>query len=171
MKAIPRRILATFLTTCTMVAPAAAQKSPLYAGLRVGDLSADFSGFEDTTAIGLMLGYDLHSDSNGALTLETEFTKTVSDGNIRGDGGWDARALGAYAAYRTAGNVYIKAKAGYLDPTIDHSSRRQLNADDAGFAYGAGGGWRVNGKAALEVEYTSMSDDLSFVSLAYVTHF
>lgn len=170
MKAL-RSMLATFLTTCAMIAPAAAQESPLYAGLRVGNLSADFPGFEDTTAICLVLGYDLHSDSSGALALESEFTKTVSDGDIRGDGGWDAHTLGAYAAYRTAGNVYVKAKAGYLDPTINHSSGRLPNADDAGFSYGAGGGWRLNGKAALEVEYTSLSDDLAFVSLAYVTHF
>jgi outer membrane immunogenic protein len=166
-----RCVLFTLLTTCVTVAPVAAEESPLYAGLRVGSLSTDFPGFEDTAAIGLMFGYDLHTDPNGTLAVEAEITRTITDGDVSGGDGWDARGVGAYAAYRTAGDVYVKAKAGYLDQSINQGGGRTLNADDAGFAYGAGGGWRINSKAGLELEYTSMSDDLSFLSLAYVTHF
>lgn len=166
-----RCALFTLLTTFVVAAPVVAEESPLYAGLRVGSLSADLPGLEDTAAIALTFGYDVRTDPNGALAVEAEISRTITDGDISGGGGWDARTAGAYAAYRTAGAVYVKAKAGYLDQSINQSGGSTLNADDAGFTYGAGGGWRINSKAGLELEYTSMSDDLRFLSLAYVTHF
>lgn len=159
----------TLLTAC-LVTPVSAQESPLYTGLQVGRLTADFPGFGDATSLGIMLGYDLHRDENGALALETGFTTTIVDGDISGGGGWDADAIAAYGAFRTAGNIYIKAKAGLLKQDIERSGG-PLNARDSGLTYGAGVGWRVNSKAGLEIEYTLMSDDLSCLSLTYVTHF
>jgi outer membrane immunogenic protein len=165
-----RYLLAALAAAC-LVAPAAAEESSLYGGLAIGKLSADFSRFEDTSSIGATLGYDLYQDPNGSLALETEFTTTLADGDIRGVGGWDARTIAAYAAYRTAGNVYLKVRAGILNQNISASGGGPLNPDDTGFSYGAGVGARLNSKAALEVEFTGLSDDLDFISLAYVTHF
>jgi Outer membrane protein beta-barrel domain len=159
------------VTAACLVTPAAAEESALYGGLALGKLSADFSRFEDTSNIGAILGYDLYRDPNGSLALEAEFTTTLTDGDIRGGGGWDARTVGAYGAYRTAGKVFLKVKAGILDQHIGASGGGPLNANDTGFSYGAGVGARLNSKAALEVEYTGLSDHLGLISLAYVTHF
>lgn len=159
------------VTGACLITPAAAEESALYGGLAVGKLSADFSRFEDTSGVGAILGYDLYQDPNGNLALETEFTTTLTDGDIRGGGGWDAHTVGAYAAYRTAGNVFLKVRAGILDQHVGASGGGPVNANDTGFSYGAGVGARLNSKAALEVEYTSLSNDLGFISLAYVTHF
>jgi opacity protein-like surface antigen len=158
------------LAVC-VVAPAVAQQSPLFLGLKVGTLDADLSGFRNTEAAGVMLGYDLHADLDGALALETEFTTTITDGKI-GGGGWDADTIAAYVAYRTAQSVYVKAKVGILRRDMNRSGGSGANnGTDSDFAYGAGVGWRINGKAALEIEYALLSGDLSFLSLAYVNHF
>lgn len=159
------------VTAACLVTPAAAQESALYGGLALGKLSADFSRFEDTSSIGAILGYDFYQDPNGSLALEAEFTTTLTDGDIRGGGGWDARTIGTYAAYRTAGNVFLKVRAGILDQHVNASGAGPLNSNDTKFSYGAGVGAHLNSKAALEVEYTGLSDNLGFISLAYVTHF
>ncbi|HEX9812608.1 MAG TPA: outer membrane beta-barrel protein [Burkholderiales bacterium] len=153
-----------------LAAPATAEESPLYGGLRIGSVAADFAGFGKATNLGIVLGDDLSRDQDGALALETEFTTTLSDGSVAGGGKWDADTIAAYAAYRTAGSAFVKAKLGFLHQDIDRSGG-PVNADDSGIAYGAGVGVRLSGKATLEVEYTRMSSDLGFLSLAYLTHF
>ena len=153
-----------------LTAPVLAAESPLYIGLKIGTLEADFAGFGKATNLGVMLGYDLHHDQNGTFAIETEFTTTISDGSVAGGGAWDADTIAATAAYRTAGSAYVKAKIGILRQDLNRSGGT-LNAADSGIAYGAGVGARVNRKVMLEVEYTRLSRDLSFLSLAYITHF
>lgn len=148
--------------------------SPLYFGAEVGMLDADIGGFDDAINAGLIVGYDLFSDSRGALSVEGEFTTTLSDGDITGGGEWDAETLAAYAAFRTAGELYVKAKAGFLDQDIKRAGGAGAtitNGDDSGFAFGVGGGWQLKRDAAFELEYTVMSDELTFLSLGYVTRF
>lgn len=165
------RLVTIVLPFTCLAAPAGADESALYGGLRFGTIAADLPNFGDTTGLGVTLGYDIHADANGTLALETDYSTTVADGDAGAGGGWDADSIAAYGAYRTAGDVYVKAKAGFLEQDINRSGGGQPSFDDTGFAYGAGVGWRYNSKAALEVEYTSMSDELSFFSFAYVTHF
>lgn len=166
-----RKYTLIVLLAAFVAAPAAAQESPFYIGVKVGSLSADFPGFQDANNLGVVFGSDLHKDSSGSLALEAEYTRTIGDGNISGDGGWDAHTFAAYGAYRTAGGVYVKAKAGFLDQHVDRSGPGPGQGNDSGIAFGAGVGWRLNSKAALEVGYTIMSNDLSFLSLGYSTHF
>jgi hypothetical protein len=153
-----------------LTASAMAEESPLYGGLRIGTLEADFAGFSKATNVGILLGYDLKRDPNGTLSLEAEATTTLSDGSIAGGGKWDADTVSASAAYRTAGSAFVKAKIGFLRQNI-HRSGGPLNADDSGITYGAGVGARTNSKALLEVEYSRLSSDLSFLTLSYITHF
>lgn len=149
---------------------AIAEESPLYGGFRIGTLEADFAGFSKATNVGILLGYDLNRDQNGTLALEAEATTTLSDGSITGGGKWNADTILASAAYRTAGSAFVKAKVGFLRQDIQRSGG-PLNADDSGIAYGAGVGARINSKAMLEVEYSHLSSDLSFLALSYITHF
>lgn len=153
-----------------LAAPAVAEESPLYGGLRIGTLDADFAGSGKATNVGIVFGYDIDRDRRGTLAIEAEATATLADGSVPGGGNWDADTIAASAAYRTAGSAYVKAKVGFLRQDV-HRSGGPLNADDSGIAIGAGGGVRLNSKAMLEIEYTLMSDDLSYVSLGYMTHF
>jgi outer membrane immunogenic protein len=171
-----RLVFATALAGC-LAAPAAMAQgtSPLHFGAKVGVLDPDIGGFDDALNLGVQVGYDLFSDSRGTLSVEGEFTTTLSDGDVAGGGEWDADTLAAYGAFRTAGDVYLKAKAGFLDQDIKRAGGSGgaviTNGDDSGFAFGVGGGWRTNRNAAFELEYTVMSDELTFLSLGYVTRF
>jgi len=94
------------------------------------------------------------------------------DGEI-GNADWDIETLTAYLAYRTAGNIFLKAKAGYgwWDVNVDGGAPRGFEDDDWDFAFGAGVGYRLSSKAGLEVEYTVIQDDIDFLSLGFFTRF
>lgn len=153
---------------------AAQQPSPFYLGAKAIIVDPDFSGFDEAFNIGVVGGYDLYTTPRLILSVEGEFTTTLSDGDISGGGEWDVDTLAVYGVLRTPGEFYVKAKAGFLDQDIKAAGTGVIlpgSADDSGFAYGVGGGWRMNRSAALEIEYTAASDDLSFFSVDYVFRF
>lgn len=165
--------LALIALAAALAQPAQAQEfSPWYLGLKAGTMDADASGFKEAGNIAVFGGYDLHRDANGSLALEGEYSRTVSDGDTPG-GGWDINTWAVYGAYRTAGSVFLKAKAGYLNEHVSVSGvgGNSVAGSDSGFSFGAGGGFRISNKAAFEIEYTVIEDDINFFSIAYFTHF
>lgn len=152
--------------------PAHAQQpgNPIYFGAKLGFMDPD-DGDEATNA-GVLVGYTLMEDRNGAFAVEGEYTRTFDDGEI-GNADWDIETLTAYLAYRTAGNIFLKAKAGYgwWDVNVDGGAPRGFEDDDWDFAFGAGVGYRLSSKAGLEVEYTVIQDDIDFLSLGFFTRF
>lgn len=145
--------------------------SPWYLGLKAGWMDADASNFDEATNLGLYGGYTLHDDASGRFALEGEYTRTISDGDIPG-GGWDIETLAVYGAYRTAGPWFLKIKAGYLDEDISVSAGgSSIAGSDSGFSFGAGAGVRLSNKAAFELEYTVIEEDVNFFSIGYLTHF
>lgn len=170
-----RYLLASAFAGClAFSAAASAQDAPFYLGVKVGSMDADFSGFDRAVNVGLNIGYELLRDTRGALAIEGEYTTTASDGDISGGGEWDADTLAVYAAYRTAGDLYVKGKAGYLNQDVKGTGGGASNitsGDESGFSYGIGAGWRLDRKSALEIEYTVASDELKFISLGYIARF
>lgn len=145
--------------------------SPWYLGLKAGWMDADASNFDEATNLGLYGGYTLHDDASGRFALEGEYTRSISDGDIPG-GGWDIETLALYGAYRTAGPWFLKIKAGYLDEDISVSAGgSSIAGSDSGLSFGAGGGVRLSNKAAFELEYTVIEEDVNFFSIGYLTHF
>lgn len=172
------RRLQVFVFTAVMgvCTAAAAQENPLYFGLKAGQMDLDASGFDNSSNFGLMLGYDLYRDANGALAVEAEYTHDISKGdvNVSGVGGnWKIETLAGYGAYRTAGPVYLKAKAGYLreDISVSGISGNTVSGKDSGFSFGAGVGYHFNSKTGIELEYTVIEEDVNFLSIGYFTHF
>lgn len=155
-----------------VAAPSYAQSySPWYLGLKVGQMDADVSGFDEATNAGIYGGYTLHDDSNGRFAIEGEYTRSIADGDLPG-GEWDIETLAAYGAFRTAGPVFLKIKAGYLREDVSVSSGNfSVSGKDSGLSFGAGGGFRLGEKAAFELEYTVIEDDVNFFSIGYLTHF
>lgn len=157
--------------------PAQAQQpsNPLYFGAKIGLMDPDVRGFDEATNLGLFVGYTLIQDTRGSLALEGEYTRTFSDGDVNRAGvrtDWDIETLAAYLAYRTAGDVYLKAKAGY--GWWDVSVGRGVTAaedDDWDLTFGAGVGFRLTRKAGIEVEYAVIQEDINFLSLGFFTHF
>ncbi|MFL6624030.1 MAG: porin family protein [Sulfurifustis sp.] len=160
----------------TICAAAAAQESPLYFGLKAGQMDIDQSGFDTSSNFGLLLGYDLFRDVNGSLAIEAEYTRDISKGDVQigaANGDWKIETLAAYGAYRTAGPIYLKAKAGYLSEDISVSgvSGTGVSGNDSGFSFGAGVGYYFNRKTGIEFEYTVIEQDVNFFSIGYFTHF
>lgn len=168
-------LVASAFASCLAFSTAAmAQDAPFYLGVKIGSMDADFSGFDRAVNLGVNAGYELLRDTRGALAIEGEYTTTASDGDISGGGEWDADTLAIYAAYRTAGDLYVKGKAGYLNQDIKGTgagAARITSGDDSGFSYGIGAGWRMDRKSSFEIEYTATSDELTFISLGYITRF
>lgn len=154
---------------------AAPPLNPIYFGIKAGTMDADADGFKDASNLGLFAGYTFTQDATGELSAEGEYTRTFDKGDVRAGpvrGDWDVESLAGYLAYRTAGSVYVKAKGGYLwrDISVDGLGRG-IEGSDTGFSYGAGVGGRFSNKAGIEIEYTVIDDDISFLSLGYFTHF
>ena len=153
-----------------LVMPSYAQSvSPWYLGLKVGWMELDAPSTDDATNLGLYGGYTLMEDTNGQFAVEAEYTRSISDGEV-GSAGWDIETISAFGAYRTAGPWFLKLKAGWTDIDLSTGSGgRSIN--DSDFSFGAGGGVRLSNKAAFELEYTVIEDDVNFFSIGYLTHF
>jgi hypothetical protein len=85
--------------------------------------------------------------------------------------------LGAYAAYRSSGNLYLKAKVGYMKETYNDSSSFRIShsknsTSDSGLAGGIGAGYKFE-QSRVELEYTAKSGpmDLRYLSMGYFLSF
>jgi outer membrane immunogenic protein len=164
-----------FMSLCVTVA-AGAEENPIYFGIKAGAMIADVGGFDKANNLGLSLGYDVYRDVSGAFSLEGEYTRTFSKGDVNiggAHGDWKIETLAGYGAYRTAGDLYLKAKIGYLreNATVSGVDNTSISGRDSGFSYGAGFGFRFNKKAGVEFEYTIIESDINFASVGYFTHF
>jgi hypothetical protein len=143
--------------------------NPVYFGAKLGMMDPDRG--DEATNVGLLAGYTLMEDRTGAFALEGEYTRSFDDGQVNGND-WDLETLAAYLAYRTTGDVFLKAKAGYgwWDVNVDGGAGG-FEGDDWDFTFGAGVGFRLSRKAGLELEYAVIQEDLDFLSLGFFTHF
>ncbi len=133
----------------------------LYLGGQGGLMSYDRPGFDDSVNAGFTLGYEFLGVGIGDIAVEGVYTTTVDEGDkLLGDWGIDTLAL--YGVMRTAGPIYLKAKAGVLNEDIDAGPESR---DDTGFSGGLGIGLSI-GIAQLEFEYTRIEKDIDFVGLA-----
>ena len=130
---------------------------------------------EAATNIGLMGGYLWSVTRAGSLAVEGEFTDTASRGNysLQGvDGTVAVQTLALYGAYRSPGTFYVKVKAGVLNEklSVARAHVSVVNSSDLRAAVGLGGGFNfgVNpGGSSLEIEYTLIEENVSFVSASY----
>ncbi|HKQ31394.1 MAG TPA: outer membrane beta-barrel protein [Burkholderiales bacterium] len=161
-----RHLFAIGLVAAATCMPAHAEVGP-YFGAKGGFMDIDAGGHDKALAGGGVIGYRFFDDQRGSGALEAEATLTVKDGDIDGGGDWEATTIGFYFAYRSIGELYFKGKAGFVDQDIDGTGGA---SDDTTFSFGFGGGWQIDRKSALEVEYTSY-DDLAFISVGFITRF
>jgi opacity protein-like surface antigen len=145
----------------------AAQAADAYAGVKAGFMLADTENQDAAFNIVGLFGTQLLDlgPKAGTLSAEGELSFTLIDGDLPNGNDWDVSTLGAYAVYRSAGDMYLKAKAGLLwrDTNYD-SSFTELSM-------GIGGGWRINKNMALEVEYTTIDDNIDMFSVGVNFHF
>jgi len=141
-----------------------------YAGVKIGQMMIDAGGYDDATNVGLVFGATLNEVQAGSLSIEGELTFSLVEGDVSFfgfDGDWDVLTLAGYGVYRSNGQLYFKGKAGllYEDVSVNVSGLPGVSGDDIGLSFGIGGGYKLNEKMNLELEYTIIESDLDFLSV------
>ena len=149
------------LAASVAVAPAA--MADMYFGVNAGPMMIDGASFDDPVNAGVMIGHEWGVVA-GDIGVQAEFTTTIEEGTLVAfpyafPVNIDTQAL--YAAFRTAGPVYLIAKAGVLREEVDIGG---FSESDSGLAGGVGVGFSV-GVAQLELEYTVVEEDVAYASL------
>lgn len=156
--------------TNPIISQAAGYPVEFYAGLKIGIMDADISGFDDATNVGITIGYNYNEN----IAIEGEFTTSSSDGDVTISGVpgiWDVNTVAVYGVYRIGQKFYFKAKAGYLHEEVTikvtggGASGLSIEGTDSGFSAGLGGGWRVTDHAFIEAEYTLIESDVNYFSI------
>jgi outer membrane immunogenic protein len=143
--------------------------SPAYAGewifgAKTGPMIVNNSKVKtDPTNVGVLFGYQ-QSVVLGDVALEGEVTTTTSKGEWKSTGKkFSADSQAAYVAFRSAGVVFITAKAGYMQAKVDGKTK-------GGSSYGIGAGIGF-GVAQVELEMARAAitpDNVTFVNLGVV---
>lgn len=141
-----------------------AEDEAWYAGVKAGQMKVDLPGYDTSLSVGGILGYKL----NNTLGIEGGYTTTGKDeGVVVGttQTKWDIDVVAVHLAYRTEGNFFAKGKAGalYQKVSVDNASANKPKSGGE-LSVGVGAGWRPFKDIALEVEYTFIEKDISFIS-------
>ena len=138
-----------------------------FVGVRAGvtDVSIDnFEVDESPSNAGLLLGYKLPFFLS-RISLEADFTRSVSDGEVAGsDLGVDSNGL--FLAYRTSGFFYLKGRVGLMKAELTGDFAESENGE----AYGVALGLRFASLAA-ELDHTVIDDDVGYTSVALIFNF
>ncbi|MDT3706062.1 MAG: hypothetical protein ROZ09_04495 [Thiobacillus sp.] len=147
------------------VAFAPAAMADLYFGANAGAMMIDGASYDDPVNAGVLIGKEWGVVA-GDIGVQAEFTTTINDGTYIGfpppyvhDVTIDTLAL--YGVFRTAGPIYLIAKAGVLHEEVEVGP---ASADDTGLAAGVGVGFSI-GVAQLELEYTQIEEDVGYLSV------
>lgn len=163
MKATQLLILAV-IALCS-IGTVYAEDEPWYAGVKAGRMKVDLSGYDNAIGVGGMLGYKL----NNTLGIEGGYTTTGEDSDVMvgtSQAQWDIDVVAVHLAYRTEGNFYAKGKVGALYQEVSVNLANAGEPKSGGeFTYGVGAGWRPFKDIALELEYTVIESDVSFISI------
>lgn len=138
-------------------------------GIKGGTMMNSASGASDATSIGFVTNFPL---SNKISSIEAEITTSITGGGVGGgfDYDWDITTIAGYYTHNIhQGGFYLKLKAGLLYERVVISDNSPFPLDDVtesdtGLSYGIGAGWKIGEQNKLELEYTVIEQDISFVS-------
>ena len=145
------------------VAAAPVAMADMYFGVNAGPMLIDDASFDDPVNAGVVIGKEWGVVA-GDIGVQAELTTTIEDGTLvvfpyAFPVNIDTQAI--YAAFRTAGPVYLIAKAGVLREEVDIGG---FSESDSGLSGGIGVGFSL-GVAQLELEYTMVEEDVAYASL------
>nr|MBX2883925.1 hypothetical protein [Granulosicoccus sp.] len=88
-------------------------------------------------------------------------TRSVSPGTVIGVD-LEVESQGVYLTYTTTGQLYFSGRIGYMDAGLVAEG---LSEDEGGETYGVAVGYRLSERLAVELDLTSIDDDITFISL------
>lgn len=137
-----------------------AKSNRMFFGIKGGFMKPDGSGNDSAGNIGGVIGKPVAR----YFSWEAELNATVFDGKVGTNSNWDINNVAGYAVFRTPGNVGFKAKGGltYWDTPSN---------SDIDLSFGLGAGIRMGNSGMLDIEYTSISDTVDYISVGYLFNF
>lgn len=141
----------------------------LYLGPSVGIMDANIGGFDEATNAGFLLGYDFFNKELLHISAETEFTTTISDGDLKlsgQKGKWDIDTRGVFVAARVGETFYIKVRYGVVwsDVSVKVAGFSASNSDSSG-SWGGALGWNFTEHWALQADGTLADSDVTYWNL------
>lgn len=128
-------------------------------GAKAGPMLVAGNGVGDPTNAGVMIGREW-GVVLGDIGVQGEITTSIDKGKSGGqDVSVDTQAI--YGVFRTAGALYLIAKAGLSREELKNGA---ASASDTGSSLGLGVGFSI-GLAQFEVEYTQIKKDIDFLNV------
>lgn len=152
------RMLAITLLALPASAMALDQVDSVNWGIRAGGNMPNYAGADFAGVLGAG-GVYRHREF-ASLALEADVSATVVDGDIAGFD-YSVTSLAAYLAWRSAGKLYLKLRAGLL---MEYVSVGPADAFGAGVSGSIGAGLR-RGEQLLELELTGVEKSAYTVTL------
>lgn len=153
----------------------AARADGWYLGASAGVVNTNSNGFDDATNAGLLIGYDVYTKDIFATSIETEFTTSVSDGNVKisgTKGSWDVDTQAAYVAFRLGEKFYIKTRFGVLRSEISLDiAGNSLSDTDSSMSWSGALGWMFNQHLGIQADGTLIDSDTTYWNLGLVYRF
>lgn len=164
MRSNVRNMLAILAVCATSV-----EAGGFYLGASTGIVDADVSGFDDAVNAGIIAGYDVYTRDIIAVSLEAEFTTTISDGDveIQGyEGDWNIDTQAAYIAFRMGQRAYLKVRYGVVhnDVTVKVAGYKGSDSDTSG-SWGGAIGWMLTDHWGMQVDGTLLDSDVNYWNL------
>ncbi|MEX2964105.1 outer membrane beta-barrel protein [Microbulbifer sp. TYP-18] len=166
-----RSNLKVLVAAVALLCSAGSQAEGVYIGGVFGLMNTDV-GRTSPFNVGVRGGYTWSS----GWGVEAEYTDSASDGSLdvfgvgvsptSADYSISTEAL--YLTYMTSGDLYFKARLGYLNETVDIAS---FSASDSGGSVGLGGGFKFSENVSFETEYTLIEEDVDLLSGTLIFRF
>lgn len=147
-----------------------AASAEIVIGAKAGTVDFDTEGSDPALNGSIQLAFDIFDIGIADIALEGEYSTSLTEGEIdlgilgAQDVSFESTAL--YLALRTAGPVYVIARAGYASTEIEFENGG--TADDDGVATGLGVGFSMG--LRMEIEYTNyeIEDlDINYLTLGF----
>ena len=165
--------LGCFAILASVLTPAAAGN--FYLGGTAGLMDSDRNGFDDATSAGVLAGWEFFSKDIFHVLAETEFTSTVSDGDLRNGGekgDWDLDTRAVYLGSRLGDRAYVKVRFGYswTDLSTDFAGRSRSDSETS-LSWGGALGWNFTSHWGMQVDGTLVDSDVTYWNLGLLYRF
>lgn len=142
------------------------ERGELYFGGQAS--SIDVKGTKsDATAIGATLGINLLKADYGVISADTFFARTIDSAQGDDDARIDVNLAGVFLAYRMPTKYYAKVMAGGLFTELERKGS-DLDDDTSDFAAGIGFGAEIYYGVDLELDFTTVEDELDVVTVKLI---
>ncbi|MEM7209497.1 MAG: hypothetical protein AAF434_16870 [Pseudomonadota bacterium] len=147
-----------------LLLPNTVKAGEIIGGLKLGVVDLDASGFDPISTGTLQLGYEFVDLLAVDLAIEGDITRSLTDADGPG-GDYSYQHAGLFGSIRSAGPIYVIARAGLVDVRVEQDAGSD---SDSGTAYGLGLGFSTG--IRFEIEWTTYEfedSDVQQVSLHF----